>query len=246
VGLFASAVLFLNPLVQAADNQELWDIYPSAVIFSQFDDNNHVIAADTVSWSRYGPADAALSGQTFVLDLTDAVLQASLTADNTVAISFDAAHEWQWSDLFTRSFWISSCLFKFDQSVGIRLLANSEGYQVAQRERLAWSGADGVCPDRVSEYLQSTALDPVMPVHLGDWQDLGKPGVPTETGRFEMRLLHDIRRTRRLLPFDQTVEAGADPLRDRLGALENGKQRFDLIFNRLSSAIFRSSFELNH
>ncbi|MEE4296267.1 MAG: hypothetical protein V2J20_06590 [Wenzhouxiangella sp.] len=241
--MFTTSLLFLSAVVQASDNQELWDVYPSSIIFAQFNDSNQLIATDTILWSRYESAEAALNGQTFLFELNDAGVQASWTPVDGDPIVIDVTNEWKWSVVLDRSFLVSECLFTFEQSLGARLLANSEGHQVAQRERLTWSGVNGACPDQVSEYVQSTLSTPVMPAHLSDWQSLGSPDAPTETGRFEMQLLHDIRRTRRLLPFEVSAEAGADPLTASLGAVQNAQLRFDLIFNRLSSVIFRDSFQ---
>lgn len=241
--LTLAAVIFATPSLIASDNPELWDFYPSAIGFAHFDGSDEVIAADIVSWENYAAGAATLNGQSFQLQVTDAVSEAFWILTEGNPITLKATTDWTWQVLFQESFMTGNCEFTFDQSLGIRKLVGEEGYTLAQREKLSWTDDTGSCPDILRRYIQGTSDQLVMPAHLNDWQSLGGPGLLADTGRFEMRLWHDLRRSRRLLPFDLTAEAGADPFTAIMGALEPGEARFTLLFERLGPFVFNDKFD---
>jgi len=230
-------------LVLASENSELWDLYPSAIGFAQFDAAEEVVAADIVTWANYEGAGVALLGQDFSLEVDNAMTEASWLPIVGDEVVLTADEDWVWQVQFESSFNAGACTVNFDQSLGVRFLEGDEGYTLAQREQLIWTGPPDACPGRVHSYIQSTGLQPIMAAHLNDWQTIGGPGVPTDTGRFEMRLWHDLRRTRRLLPFNITANAGADPFEGIQGGVATGQFRFDRIATRFQQVVFIDSFE---
>jgi hypothetical protein len=246
-GLAAVSLLGLimagSKLVLASENPELWDFYPSNIGFAQFDSVDEVIAADIRTWAGYDSADVALLGQNFSIEVDDAMAEASWLPIVGDEVVLTADEDWVWEVQFESSFNVGACILTYDQSLGVRFLDGDEGYLLAQREQLFWTGPPDACPGRVHSYFQSTIQEPVMVAHLNDWHRIGGPIVPTDSGRFEMRLWHDLRRTRRLLPFDATADAGADPFIGLLGGVADGALRYDRIEERFQQLVFIDGFE---
>lgn len=229
--------------VAPADNDELWDLYPSRIEVAQFELDT-LVKVGGVGWYSFAGPAGSFAGAPLALTVTDAEQTVGWELVETDPFKVVAGEDWQWNVLFSDGFSRGDCAFAYARELGTVLLTAPEGYRLAQRETLAWTGPELACPDLVKDYLKASLDTPVMPLHLADWQSIGGiPEQPAATGRFEVTVIHELKRTRRLLPFDATAEVEADPFTGLQGSPGTGPERFALIAARLGPTVIRDGFE---
>lgn len=234
--------MFICTPALGADNDELWDFYPSRIEFRQY--AGTALASEVgQSWFSFDPAVNPFSGTPLALRVEDGLQDVTLEPAAASMVLFDATADWQWTGLHSGGFASAGCQFTYTREIGAVLLPFGEGYRLGQRETLAWTGPPTLCPDQVAQYLERAKSTPVMPLHVVAWQTLATPAAPANTGRIEISVIHDIRRTLKLLPLEATAEVLADPLEDLLASMGDGPARLALIRARLGPDLFRSGFE---
>jgi hypothetical protein len=226
-----------------AENEELWDLYPSRIEVAQYELGT-VVKAAGVSWYSHAEPDDSLAGMPVALTVTDAEQNVAWEPSETAPFNVTAGKDWQWRIVFSDGFARGDCAFAYSRELGAVLLPTPEGYRLAQRETLAWTGPDLACPGLVENYIKSSFIAPVMPFHMAAWQSIGgAPETPAATGRFEFTVVHELRRTRRLLPLEVVAEVQADPFMGLQGSPGDGPERFALIAARLGPTMLRDGFE---
>ena len=226
----------------AADNTELWDLYPSSIEFSQYS-GDFLSSSARANWFTFAAASDALSDLPLSITVEDGEQKVTLQPSGTAAFKVAASADWQWSEIFTDGFDVGDCEFIFAVELGTVLLPAPEGYQFGQREILSWTGPSNACHETVKSYMTRAGSKPVMPLHIAAWQSAGSLNKPAGTGRLEFALIQDLRRSKRLLSFEKTVDVDADPFRAMLRSLGNAQDRFTLVQARLGNTMFLDSFE---
>jgi hypothetical protein len=242
MGRFLLYSMLTLPCVALCENDELWDDYPSLVAFEQFAAALS-LGATTRSWYAFGGLSGLPKDPTIDVTIVDSASSATFALPGFGTLVQQPDAFWQWDPVHADTLDSGSCRFDYALELGSLELPFAEGYQLAQRESLAWSGPDDSCPDRVRWYLDRARLEPVMPLHVSDWQNLAAPAPPADNGRIEVVLVHDVRRTRLLLPLDEPAELDADPWNGALRTPGDGTSRFARIAARLAPLVFASGFE---
>jgi len=237
-------LLLLMASSVAADNTELWDLYPSRFEFSQYDENV-LVGTTRVKWFTFEAGADALSGASISMTVEDGQQKVTLEASGATPFKVVASVDWQWSEIFTDGFVVDDCEFSFAVELGTILLPTPEGYRFGQREILSWSGPPDACQVKVNSYLSKADEYPVMPLHVDAWWSVGDLTKPAATGRLEFALIQDLRRSKRLLPLEKTVDVDADPYLAKLRSPGSAEERFALVKSRLGDTMFEDSFELN-
>ena len=227
-----------------ADNTELWDLYPSSMEFSQYDENT-LSTTTQAAWFTFAAGAGSLNGVSISLTVEDGQQKVTLDASGAAPFKVAASADWQWSQIFTDGFVAGNCDFVFTVELGAVLLPLPEGYRIGQREILSWSGEPDVCEERVKSYLSKAEIDPVMPLHVAAWWSVGDLQKPATVGRLEFALIQDLRRSKRLLPLEKTAEVDADPFTGKLRSPGTAEDRFALVQSRLGETMFADGFESN-
>ena len=227
----------INPTSVAANNTELWDLYPSSVEFSQYNSNSLSSSARS-NWFTFAAGADALTGSSLSLTVEDGQQKVTLVTSDATVFKVAAGVDWQWNEIFTDGFVVDNCEFKFSVELGTVLLPEPEGYRFGQREILSWGGPPDACQQRVQEYLSKTGNEPVMPLHIAAWWSVGNLIKPTNSGSLEFVLFQELRRSKRLLPFEKTVDVEADPFKSKLLSPGEAQVRFDLVRARLGDVVF--------
>jgi len=236
-----SAMLAMTNSV-AADNTELWDLYPSSFEFSQY--NANVLSGSSrVNWFTFATAPEALSGVSLSITVEDGTQTVTLESPDATLFKLAAGADWQWSQIFTDGFVVDDCEIIFAVELGTVLLPAPEGYRFGQREILSWSGPPDTCQITVKNYLEKAESSPVMPLHLAAFWSVGGLDKPAATGRFEFALIQELRRSKRLLPLEKTADVDADPFRGKLRSPGTAQDRFALVQARLGGMLFADGFE---
>ena len=233
-------LLMANSVV--ANNTELWDLYPSSVDFSQYDANT-LSKTTQAKWFTFAAAAGVLDGASLSMTVEDGQQKVTLEAPDAAPFKLVAGLDWQWSEIFTDGFVVEGCEFKFAVELGTVLLPAPEGYRFGQREILSWSGPPDTCEERVKNYMSKAEVEPVMPLHLAAWWSVGDLGKPAPTGRLVFTLIQDLRRSKRLLPLEKTIDVDADPYRNKLRSPGSAEDRFALVQSRLDDTMFADGFE---
>ena len=226
----------------AADNTELWDLYPSSIEFSQYD-ANVLSGSSRANWFTFVAAPEALSGESLAITVEDGTQTVTLESSDATPFKVTAGAEWQWSQIFTDGFVVDDCEIIFAVELGTVLLHAPEGYRLGQREILSWSGPPDTCQITVKNYLEKAGSSPVMPLHIAAFWSVGGLDKPAETGRLEFALIQDLRRSKRLLPLEKTADVEADPFRAKLRSPGTAQDRFALVQARLGDLVFADGFE---
>lgn len=244
-GLILAAMVCAVP--GRADNGELWDFYPAKLTF-ELSGSATVPERWYTPWFGFDDSGQRLAGPEWLIDLEDGHSKVSIQLDNGVELDWLASAVWAWRVVHEQSFALLNCAVAYVQQVGVRRLEQSEGYAIGWRESLHWTPQTGAqppiaCTDILESYLNRPMSDSLIPLHVGDWQRLGAGASPMPSGQFSTTLRYDLRKSRRLLPIDQGVTVGADPIARSLPTPGRAQDRAALIKSRLQPLLFRDRFE---
>ena len=229
-------------MASGVENDALWDLYPALLEVRQIAGPAEASRAEA-GWFGFDPGRDTLTGLPIIVEVLDETGGVRFDLPGAGSASVDAGDSWQWTTISGGSFSVETCQFSFTQALGAVRLPFGEGFRLGQRETLAWTGPPGSCPKRLERYLETAGSAPVMPLHFGDWQAIGLPAPPADTGRVEVAVISDLRRSRRLLPLETPGEVGADPFNGVLPSMGEGSVRLALIEARLGPSVFGADFE---